>query len=77
MGGGGLGEHPAGFGSSSGGGVDQQGLLDAGQGVEQLADAHGQSGLVGVAAHEVGDLQGQYAGEQMDADVVVGPVAHR
>ena len=32
---GGLGEHPAGLGASSGGGVDQHGFLDAGQGVEQ------------------------------------------
>ena len=30
----------------------------------------------GVAAHEVGDLEGQHAGEGVDADVVVGPVVH-
>ena len=30
MGGGGVGEHAAGFGSSAGGGVDQHGFLDAG-----------------------------------------------
>jgi len=33
--------------------------------------------LGGVAAHEVGELQGQDAGEQVDPDVVVGPVVHR
>ena len=36
-----------------------------------------QSGLGGGAAHEVGDLQGQDAGEDVDADVVLGPVVHR
>ncbi len=77
LGGGGLGEHAAGFGSSAGGGVDQHGFLDSGQGVQQLPDAHGKAVLGGVAAHEVGDLQGEYAGEGVDADVVVGPVAHR
>ena len=32
---------------------------------------------LGLAAHQVGDLQGQHAGEGMDADVVLGPVEHR
>ena len=77
LGGGGRGEYAAGFGSPAGGGVDQDGLFDAGEGVEQLADRQVQAVLVGVAAHQVGDLQGQYAGEDVDADVVVGPVVHR
>jgi hypothetical protein len=52
-------------------GVDQHGFLDAGQGVEQFARAHGQSGLGGVAAHQVGDLQGQHAGEGVPAESIV------
>ena len=36
--GGGFGEHPAGFGSSAGGGVDQDGFGDAGEGVDHGAD---------------------------------------
>jgi hypothetical protein len=31
----------------------------------------------GLAAHEVGELPGQDAGEGVDADVVLGPVVHR
>jgi len=56
LGGGGLGEHAAGLGAATGGGVDQHGFLDAGQGVEQFADGDVQAVLVGVAAHQVGDL---------------------
>jgi len=33
-------------------------------------------GLGGFAAHEVGDLQGQDAGEDVGADVVLSPVVH-
>ena len=36
-----------------------------------------QSGLGGAAAHEVGELEGEYAGEDVDDDVVLGPVEHR
>lgn len=53
---GGLGKHPAGLGAASGRGVDQDGLFDAGELVEQVADRQMQSGLVGLAAHQVGDL---------------------
>ena len=35
---GGVGEHPAGFGTPTGGGVDQDGFRDAGQGVDHGAD---------------------------------------
>ena len=58
------------------GGVDQHGFLDTGEGVEQLADGQVQAVLVGVAAHEVGDLQGEHAGEDVHADVVFGRVVH-
>jgi len=36
-----------------------------------------QPGAVGFQAHQVRDLQGQDAGECVDADVVLGPVEHR
>jgi len=32
--------------------------------------------VVGLAAHQVGDLQGEDAGEGVYADVVIGPVVH-
>ena len=35
-----------------------------------------QAGVPGFAAHEVGDLEGEHAGEGVDADVVLGPVEH-
>ena len=44
---------------------------------EQGADGQVQAGAGGGAAHEVGDLQGRDAGEDVDADVVLGPVVHR
>ena len=57
--------------------VEQDGLADAGQLAEQFADRHAKPGAGGVKAHEVGDLQGQDAGKDVDADVVLGPVVHR
>ena len=33
--------------------------------------------MLGVAAHEVGDLEGEHAVEGVDFDLVVGPVKHR
>jgi hypothetical protein len=33
--------------------------------------------LGGVAAHEVGDGEGEHAGEDVDADLGLGPVEHR
>jgi hypothetical protein len=38
--------HPAGFGSSAGGGIDQDGFLDTGQGVAQAADRGVDASLV-------------------------------
>jgi len=75
--GGGLGEHAPGLGPPAGGGVDQHALFDPGQGGQQFADAEVQAGLARDAAHQVGELEGEHAGEQVHADVVVGPVVHR
>lgn len=77
MGRGGVGEHASGAGSSAGGGVEQHGLLDAGQGGQQLTNAHVQSGARGVAAHQVSDGQGEHAVEDVHPDFLVGPVEHR
>ena len=44
---------------------------------EQDADGQVQPGPGGAAAHEVGELEGEHAGEHVDADVVLGPVEHR
>src|ERR1019366_4220495 len=73
---GGLGEHPAGFGAAASRGVDQDGLGDAGELVEEFSDGQVQPGAGCFAAHQVGDLQGQDAGEGVDPDVVLGPVVH-
>src|SRR5258708_17052492 len=75
--GGGVGEHAVGPGPATVAGVEQDGLADAGQFAEQGADGQVQSGLGGAAAHEVGELEGEHAGEDVDADVVLGPVEHR
>ena len=72
-----FGGYAAGFGSSAGGGVDQHGFPDAAEGVEEGFDAQVVAGAVGFEAHEVGELQGEDAGEGVDGDVVVGPVVHR
>ena len=55
----------------------EHGLADGCELAEQFADGHVQPGVPGLAAHEVGDLQGQDAGEDVDVDVVLGPVVHR
>ena len=72
-----LGGHASGLGASSGGGVDQYGLADGGELGEQDADRQAWAGALGFTAHQVGDLQGEYAGEHVHADVVLGPVEHR
>ena len=64
------------FGASSGAGVDQDGFCDAGEVAEELANGQVQSGLAGPQPHQAGDLQGEDAGEDVDADVVLGPVEH-
>jgi hypothetical protein len=56
--------------------VEQDGLADAGELAQQFADRHPQSGVSGAKAHEVGALEGQDAGEDVNADVVLGPVMH-
>src|ERR1017187_4813773 len=72
-----LGGHAPGPGASPGGWGDQHGLADAGALAEQLADAQVQAGVLGFAAHQVGDLEGKHAGDGVDADVVLGAVVHR
>ena len=52
-----FGEYPAGFGSASGGGVDQDGCFDSGEVFKKFPDGEVQSGVFGFAAHQVGDLQ--------------------
>src|SRR5258708_5920469 len=65
------------LGPAAGGGVDQYGLADGGELAEKLADAEVQAGAGGLAAHEVGDLQAEPAGEAVHADVVLGPLELR
>jgi hypothetical protein len=72
-----LGGHPAGFGPSAGRRVDQDGFSDPGELAEELADGHFQSVLAGAVPHQVSELQGQDAGEDVHPDVVPGPVVHR
>src|SRR5208283_4954884 len=74
--GGGVGEHAVGPGPAPVAGVEQDSLADAGQFADQAADGQVQSGAGCAAAHEVGELEGEYAGEDVDADVVLGPVEH-
>ena len=57
--------------------VEQFGFFDAGEFVEQFAHRHVQAGVGGVAAHQVGDGQGQHAVEHVHPDLGVGPVVHR
>jgi hypothetical protein len=64
-------------GASSRGGIEEDGLADAGELAQQFADGHPQSGAGGAQAHEVGDLEGEDAGEHVHADAVAGPVVHR
>ena len=72
-----FGGHAAGFGSSAGGGVDQHRFLYSAEGVEEGFDGPVVAGAVGLQAQQVGQLQGEHAGEGVDGDVVVGPVVHR
>jgi len=75
--GGGVGEHAVGPGPAPDAGVEQDGLADAGQFAGQSAGRQVQSGPGGAAAHEVGELEGEHAGDDVDDDVVLGPVEHR
>jgi len=72
-----VGGHAAGFGSSAGGGVDQHGFLNPAEGVQERFDGQVVAGAVGLQAQQVGQLQGQHAGERVHGDVVLGPVVHR
>ncbi len=57
--------------------VEQGGLADAGQFAQEFADGQVQPGAPGLQAREVCKLEGEDAGEDVDADVVLGPVEHR
>src|SRR2546430_16854470 len=69
----GFGELVAGFGATAGGGGDQHGFLDAGQLGEQFPHGRVQAGVGWLAAHEVGEVQGEDAGVDGYAESVVGP----
>ena len=71
-----VGDHASGSGAAFGAVVEQDGFLDAGEGVEEFADGHVQAGVVGFASHEVGDGEGENAVEDVDVDFGVGPVVH-
>lgn len=57
--------------------VGQHGLLDAGEGVEQLAHVHVDPVVVGLADHQAGDDEGEHAVEGVDPGPLVGEVEHR
>ena len=71
-----LGEHAPGAGPAPFALVEQHGLLDAGEGAEQFPYAHVEPVAVGFADHEPGDGQGEHAVEDVDPDLLVGPVEH-
>jgi hypothetical protein len=56
--------------------VEQDGFADAGEFGEEFTYGQVQAGVFGVAAHEVGDGQREHAVEEVDADLLVGPVVH-
>ena len=72
----GFGQHAVGSGPAALALVEQHGLADPGEFGEEFAHGHVQACPAGFQAHEVGDLQGEDAGEDVDADVVLGPVEH-
>ena len=72
-----FGEHSAGFGSASGGWVEEYGFFDLGEGGAQFAHAHWCSGVCCFALDESGDGEGEHAVKDVDADLLVGPVEHR
>ena len=53
------------------------GFFDAAEGVQQFADGEVESGVGGLAAHQVGDGQGEHAVEDVHPDLLLGPVEHR
>ena len=71
-----VGKHPSGFEAAPGGEVDQDGFLDAGEVSEEFAYRQGLTRAGCLASHQVGDGQSEYAGDDVDTDVVVGPVVH-
>src|SRR6266536_3596613 len=77
LGGGAVGEDAPGAGAALAAVVvEQDGLLDARQLSQQLTNRQVQPRLVGMAAQQVRDRQGQHAVEDVDADLLVGPVVH-
>src|SRR5664279_1237566 len=61
--GGHVGGHAASFGSSAGGGVDQHGFAYPTEGVEEGFDGEVVAGAAGFEPQQVGELQGENAGE--------------
>src|SRR6266516_4197882 len=56
--------------------VEQDSLLDARQLPQQLTHGQVQPRLLGMATQQVRDRQGQHTVEDVDADLLVGPVVH-
>ena len=71
-----VGDHVSGFGASAVAGVEQHGLLDAGEGVKQRAYGEFDACAGGLPADEVRGRQRQDAAEHVDADLRVGVVVH-
>jgi hypothetical protein len=75
LGGGHVGEHAAGAGAAFAAVVvEEHGFLDPAEGGEEFGDGQVQSGVLGFAAHQVGDGQREDAVEDVDADLGVAPV---
>jgi hypothetical protein len=73
-----VGEQAAGAGASFAAVVvEQDGFADAGEFGEEFAHGQVQAGVFGFAAHQVRDGEGEDAVEDVDADLLVGPVVQR
>jgi len=57
--------------------VEQHGLFDPCQGREQLPDTHLHAGPVSLSDHEPCDRETKDAVEDVDPDLLLGPVEHR
>src|SRR5258705_2829313 len=70
-----VGEHALGSGAAFGAVVvEQDGFLDAGEFGQEFTHRQVQTGVFGLAAHEVRDGEGKDAVEHVDSDLLVGPV---